>query len=127
VDRFVWICLAGGAGTGCRYLVGIWCGRALGDAFPFGTLVVNVAGCFCIAAITHVALSTDLVSPTLRAVLTTGFLGGFTTYSAFNLETTKLLAERGWGSALTNLCATVIGCFVAGLLGLAAAKRLVGP
>jgi CrcB protein len=127
MTRFLWICLAGAAGTGARYLVGLWAGRALGAGFPYGTLLVNVAGCFLIAAITHVALATTLVSPTLRLTLTTGFMGGLTTYSSFNLETTRLLQERAWGTATLNLAATLGGCFVAGLLGLLVARRLVGP
>jgi CrcB protein len=127
MTRFLWICLAGAAGTGLRYLVGLWAGRALGTGFPYGTLLVNLAGCFLIAAITHVALATTLVSPTLRLTLTTGFMGGLTTYSSFNLETTRLLQERAWSTAAINLGATLGGCFVAGLLGLAVARRLVGP
>ncbi len=127
MSRFLWICFAGALGTGARYLVGLWAGRALGTTFPYGTLIVNLAGCFLIAAVTHVALSTTLVSPTLRLTLTTGFIGGLTTYSSFNLETTRLLQERAWVGGVANFAGTVAGCFVAGLLGLAVARRLVGP
>lgn len=127
MTRFLWICFAGAVGTGARYLIGLWAGKALGTAFPYGTLIVNAAGCFLIAAIMHVALSTSMVSPTLRLTLTTGLLGGFTTYSSFNLETTSLLRERAWASGALNFGATVGLCFVAGLLGLVAARRFVGP
>jgi CrcB protein len=124
--RFLWICFAGALGTGTRYLVGLWAGRALGTAFPYGTLMVNVAGCFLIAAIMHVSLSTELVSPTLRLTLTTGFMGGLTTYSSFNYETTRLLQERAWGPGLMNFAVTTTACFAAGLLGLAVARRVFG-
>jgi CrcB protein len=124
--RILLIGLAGAMGTLARYFIGVWAGRTLGTTFPYGTLIVNLAGCFLIAGITHVALSSTLISPTLRLTLTTGFLGGLTTYSSFNLETTSLLRERAWGASLLNLGLTVVGCFVAGLLGLVVAKRLVG-
>jgi CrcB protein len=124
--RILLIGLAGAMGTLVRYFIGVWAGRTLGTTFPYGTLIVNLAGCFLIAGITHVALSSTLISPTMRLTLTTGFLGGLTTYSSFNLETTSLLRERAWGAGLLNLGLTVVGCFVAGLLGLVVAKRLVG-
>jgi CrcB protein len=124
--RFLWICFAGALGTGARYLVGLWAGRTLGTAFPYGTLVVNVVGCFLIAAIMEVAMSTDLVPPTLRLVLTTGFMGGLTTYSSFNYETTRYLQERAWGMGLLNFVVTTALCMGAGLLGFAAARRLFG-
>src|SRR5579863_6306921 len=122
--RLVFICLAGALGTGTRYLVGLGAGRLLGSAFPFGTLIVNLVGCFLIAAITQVALTTELISPTLRLTLTTGFMGGLTTYSSFNLETTQFIQNRAWYAALVNFGITVGGCFVAGLLGFVLARRV---
>ena len=55
VERFLWICLAGAAGTGVRYLIALWSTQRLGTAFPYGTLIVNVAGCFAIAAVMYAA------------------------------------------------------------------------
>lgn len=127
MTRLLWIGLAGALGTITRYLVGLWAGRALGAGFPYGTLLVNLAGCFLIAAITHVALSTTLISPTLRLTLTTGFMGGLTTYSSFNLETSQLVQRGNWASASLNFGATVLGCFAAGMLGLVLARRVFGP
>ncbi|HZU83132.1 MAG TPA: CrcB family protein [Polyangiaceae bacterium] len=126
MNRMFLIGVAGALGTLTRYFVGLWAGRALGTGFPYGTLIVNVTGCFLIAAIAHVALATTLISPTLRLTITTGFMGGLTTYSSFNLETTNLLRDRAWLVALANAGATIFGCFLAGLLGLAVARRLVG-
>jgi len=125
--KFLWICLAGALGTGARYLIGVWAGKAIGAGFPYGTLIVNVLGCFLIAAVTHVALSTTLIPPNLRLVLTTGFMGGLTTYSSFNLETTALLRSGSWAAAAGNFGATVGGCFAAGLLGLVCARSWFGP
>ena len=127
MTRLLLIGLAGALGTMTRYGVGLWAGKTLGAGFPFGTLIVNVVGCFLIAAITHVALATTLVSPALRLTLTTGFMGGLTTYSSFNLETTQLVQSRAWYAAMINFGVTVGGCFVAGLLGFALARRVFGP
>jgi CrcB protein len=126
MDRFLWICLGGALGTGTRYLVGVWASAKFGTAFPYATLIVNVSGCFLIAAIMQVALSTNLIPATLRLVLTTGFMGGLTTYSSFNYETTRFLQERSWGMGLLNFAVTTVACFTAGLLGFAVARRLFG-
>ena len=126
IQRFLWICLGGAAGTALRYLIGVWALRTLGAGFPFGTLIVNLLGSFLISGVMHVSLATELVSPTVRVALATGFIGGLTTYSSFNYETTRLFEERAWVAGLINLTLTVVGCFLAGILGLAAAKRLFG-
>ncbi len=126
MTRFLWICLGGALGTGSRYLIGLWAGRALGTTFPYGTLAANILGCFLIAAVTHVALTTTSISPTLRLAITTGFMGGLTTYSSFNLETTTLLRARAWYAGLVNVGVTLSVCFVAGMLGLLVARRIVG-
>jgi CrcB protein len=123
--RVLLIGLAGALGTLSRYGVGVWAGKALGASFPYGTLIVNVTGCFLIALVAQIAISTTLLSPTMRLTLTTGFMGGLTTYSSFNYETTALLRDRGWAIGLTNVAMTLIACFVAGLLGLMAAKLIV--
>ena len=124
MSRLLWICLAGALGTGVRYLVGLWASRAFGSAFPYGTLAVNVVGCFLIAAVMHASLATALVPPTLRLALTSGFLGGLTTYSSFNYETTAL-AQRGQiAVALANVGITLIGCLAMGALGLWVARRV---
>jgi fluoride exporter len=125
--RLLFICLAGAFGTGTRYLVGLGAARSLGAGLPYGTLIVNVVGCFLIAAISQLAISTTLISPTLRLTLTTGFMGGLTTYSSFNFETTRLLEERAWVAGAINFGATIVGCFVAGLFGLFVARRIVAP
>jgi len=124
MTRFLLICFAGALGTGTRYLVSLGASRAFGAAFPYGTLIVNLVGCFLIAAVVRVAVTTAYISETLRFTLTVGFMGGLTTYSSFNFETTKLLEDKEYGAAAINFGATVAGCFAAGLLGLYAAKKL---
>jgi CrcB protein len=126
MERFFWICVAGALGTGSRYLVSLWAAGRFGLGFPFGTLIVNVTGCFLMALVMHVALNVATFPPNLRFALTTGFLGGLTTYSSFNYETTKLLQYGALRVAIINFGVTVVLCFVAGLLGVVLARRLVG-
>ena len=125
MERLFWICLAGAAGTGARYLVGVWTATRLGSAFPYGTLIVNLIGCFVIAGVMHAALTAGW-SATVRSAVTIGFIGGLTTYSSFNYETMRLLEEGATGTALINLAATVFGGFAAGWLGLIAARGFLG-
>ncbi len=126
MTRVLFIGLAGALGTLSRYGINLLSARLLGAGFPYGTLAVNVIGCFLIALVAQVALTTTLVSPTTRLVLTTGFMGGLTTYSSFNLETTELFRQRAFATGAANVAVTLVACFLAGLLGLALAKRLVG-
>lgn len=123
---FVLVCMAGAAGTGARFALSSGIGILLGTHFPYGTIVVNVIGSFLISAIAYASTASDLVSPTLRLVLTTGFLGGFTTYSAFNHETVVSLQQELWGRALANAGVTFFACLGAGFAGVAAARRLLG-
>lgn len=69
--------------------------HGLGSAFPYGTLVVNLSGCFAIAAVMHAALTLGW-PPTVRAAATIGFIGGLTTYSSFNYETMRRLRCGGY-------------------------------
>ena len=124
--RFLWVCLAGALGTGLRYGIGIWAGKAMGAGFPYGTFIVNVAGCFLISFIYQLALTSTRISPTMQVTLMTGFVGGLTTYSAFNHQTTLLLQERAWVTAFFNVALTLAVCFAAGLLGFAVARRIAG-
>ena len=124
--RFLLICLGGALGTGARYLIALEAPRLLGTAFPYGTLTVNVVGSFLVGAVMHVGLTTNLMSPELRLMLTTGVMGGFTTYSTFNYETMEYLRQGDFSLAAVNVAVTVILCLLAGALGLALAGWLVG-
>ncbi len=126
MSRFFWICFGGAVGTGARYLLSGWALDALGTAFPFGTYAVNVIGSFCVGFLMQVGLTTPLLSPTLRLALTTGVMGGFTTYSTFNYETIRYIQDGAWPLAATNVLVTVTGCLLAGFLGLAAGRWLFG-
>src|SRR5688500_12739665 len=117
MERFLWVCLGGALGTGIRYLVSEGALRTFGSAWPWGTLAVNVVGCLLMGALMQAALSTPSITPTLRLALGTGFLGGLTTYSAFDWEATTMVRAGASGRAALYLGVTVAGCFAAGLLG----------
>ena len=122
MTRFLLVCLGGAVGTGARYLFGGWAQRAFGAAFAYGTLGVNLIGSFLIAIIMSLSLEKGIISAELRVVLTTGVMGGFTTYSSFNYETTRFLQQGLVGLALLNVGLTLLGCFAAGALGLLAGR-----
>jgi fluoride exporter len=108
VSRFLWICIGGAAGTGARYLLSGWTLAAFGTGFPWGTLAVNVIGSFLLGLLVQVGLATPVLSPTLRLALTTGVMGGFTTYSSFNWETMRYIQDGAWRLALGNVALTLV-------------------
>jgi CrcB protein len=124
--RFLWVFLAGGVGSVARFALGSLLVERLGAGFPFGTLAVNLIGSALLAALVHVALAGDAISTTLRIGLATGFLGGFTTYSAFSEETFAFLQGGAWGVAAGYVAVTLIGGLAACLAGQSAARWALG-
>lgn len=117
------VCFGGALGSGARYLVGLLAARWLGIGFPYGTLFVNVLGSFALACMMQATEGAG-VRPELRLALGTGAMGGFTTYSTFNLEALRMIERGAVGLAVVYGLATVAACFFAGALGLAFARLL---
>lgn len=124
--RFLVVCGAGGLGSGLRYLISLWAGESIGRSFPYGTLIVNVLGSFAMALVLEGSLRVADFPPNLRLALTTGLLGGFTTYSSFNFESTTLVLDGQLARGFANVAITLVACAAAGLLGLAIARKLTG-
>lgn len=122
--RYAWIALAGAAGAVARYAVGDLVMRGRDTVFPLGTLVANLSGSFLLGF--AFALLTDrfLVSPALRTAVTVGFLGAYTTFSTFSLETLRLLEDGAYGLGLANVGLSVLGGLVAAWLGLVAGRAI---
>jgi CrcB protein len=125
LSRLAWVCLAGALGTGVRYLVALLAVNLVGSHFPWGTLGVNVVGCFFMSIVAY-AGSKAAISPALRVVLATGFMGGLTTYSAYNWDTLAFFRDGAWTLGTINVVATFAGCLVAGVAGLAVGRCLFG-
>ena len=125
MTRFLWVCLAGALGTGARYGVNLLTTRALGVTWPWATFFVNVAGCFLMSIVAYAGIKAA-ISDDLRLTLATGFMGGLTTYSAFNWETIVLFQHRNLAMAMANVGVTLAACMAAGLLGLWLARTLFG-
>ena len=107
---------AGGAvGSMARYQIGAWVlARTETWAFPLGTFIVNVLGCLVAGVLIGVAEYRDFLTLDLRLLLFTGFLGGFTTFSAFGVETVALI-ERGQVGVAAGYVAASVACGVAAL------------
>ena len=103
----------GALGAVARYFASGWAHLLLGRHFAWGTLLVNLVGCFLLGLLAHVAEETRLLHPAARAGLAVGFLGAFTTYSTFGLETFRYLEANNFAAAGTNVAANLV-------LGLAA-------
>ena len=114
----LYIGVGGALGAMARYLMAGLVQRGVGGAFPWGTLAVNILGAFVMGLIVELAARLWSMSPDLRAFLTSGVLGGFTTFSAFSLETGLMIEKGDWASAATYIVASVLLCVLALFLGL---------
>lgn len=106
MSQVLLIGLGGFFGAISRYGLSGLCQRlafAEGRLFPFGTLAVNVLGCFLLGLVVQLSEERFLVRPEIRLAVTIGFLGGFTTFSTFSFETFILLNDADWRRAALNL------------------------
>jgi CrcB protein len=99
--------------------------QRVGPDFPVGTLVVNITGSFVLGLLLRYALATDAISPEVRALLTTGFCGGYTTFSTFTYETLHLVEEGEHARAGLYVLLSVILSLVGAWLGIVAARELI--
>jgi fluoride exporter len=120
----LYVALGSAIGGVSRYLLGGLVQRMLDTTFPAGTLLVNVTGSFLLGAIIRYALETPSLTPEVRAFLTIGFCGGYTTFSTFSYETMALLEDGEWARAGVYITASVILSLVATFLGLALARQV---
>lgn len=113
----LWVALLGALGSVCRYGVGLLGARTFGPSVPAGTFAVNVLGSAAIGFVMSLfAARGELLSPT-RVALTGGFLGGFTTYSAFCFETFAFVDRGAYFAAAAYVGATLVACFAGCALG----------
>lgn len=126
MDIYIWIAIGSALGGMARY----WCSGVaallFGATFPWGTLIVNVAGSLVIGFVATITGPDGrlFISSTARQFIMLGLCGGFTTFSSFSLQTLNLMNDGQWLYATLNIGASVIACLVAVWLGHIAAVHL---
>ncbi len=124
--RILLVGLAGLAGTLCRYWLSGVVARRYGEAFPLATLAVNLLGCFAAGLLFHLMQERWSFDETARAAVFVGLLGGFTTFSAYGLQTFELLRAGRFGFAALNVVASNLLGLLLVFAGYAAGRLLVG-
>jgi len=110
--------VGGGAGATCRYVLGRFVGERYDGAFPLGTFLINVSGCFALGLLATI-IAGSAQAGDMNALLATGFLGGYTTFSTYALEGVILFLDGGRRPAFFSLIAPIVlGLIAAGLGGL---------
>ncbi|MGW8283525.1 MAG: fluoride efflux transporter CrcB [Gemmatimonadota bacterium] len=126
MNLLVWVALGGALGAVARYGLSGWVQGLTAGTFPWGTLVVNILGCFLLGFAFRV-LQLSALSPALRGALTVGLLGAFTTFSTFSLEAVGLIQDGQWARASGYLGGSVALGLVAVFAGLWIAASLQRP
>lgn len=119
----IWyVALGSAAGGVSRYLVDLWFSRS---GLPWPTLFINITGSFLLGFLIRIPLVPATLSPEVRAMLTVGLCGGFTTFSTFTAETIRLAQDGAWNKAVGYVAASVVLGLLAGLAGLAVGGHLM--
>jgi len=122
--RLTLIAIFGAIGTLARYgLQGVVQVRT-GGAFPYGTLIVNLSGCFLLGLIGQFTMNRLVISPDWRVAIAVGFFGGYTTFSSFGWETAKMLEDGEWLRATTYVAASVVAGLFLSVVGIHLANKI---
>jgi len=124
MTQFLYISVGAILGANLRFLVGLWASQQMGVGFPFGTLLVNVTGCFLIGLFYGLGETRITITPELRLFVAIGFLGAFTTFSSFGNETVNLIRSGDLWLALLNVAGNNLLGLVAVVAGVALARML---
>jgi fluoride exporter len=119
------VLIGGAIGSLVRLLVGAAIQQRYGLAFPVGTLVINVTGSLLLGFLMRFALDTTAITPIIRALITTGFCGGYTTFSTFSYETVDLMREGFYARAGVYVLSSVTLGLVGTFVGFAAANSIL--
>ncbi len=119
------VALGSAVGGVARFLLSAWIQQRTATSFPYATLLVNVSGSLLLGFLATWTFETAGVSSELRALLTTGLCGGYTTFSSFSLETVALAEEGALARAAVYVAASVALSVLAALLGIYGARQLV--
>jgi crcB protein len=125
VKMFWAVAIGAAAGGISRFYLTSFIQQRAGVDFPAGTLMINITGSFLLGFLMRMALQADIITPEFRALLTTGFCGGYTTFSTFSYETALLLEDGEYRRAALYIGASVAISLAGTFLGFAAANRLL--
>ena len=121
--RLALIAIFGAIGTLLRYGIQVFTQVQTGSTFPWGTLLINVTGCFLLGLIGQMTLNRMVISPDWRMAITVGFFGGYTTFSSFGWETAKMLESGEWLPATGYVAASVVIGLMLSVAGIHLANR----
>ena len=123
---YFWIAIGSALGGVSRFWLSGVVARAFGETFPWGTLIVNVTGSFLIGVIAALTVPDGrvFIGSTARLAIMAGFLGGYTTFSSFSLQTLALMQDGEWWFAAANILLSVIVCMLAVWAGFALASSV---
>ena len=119
---YIYIAIGGALGALSRYFLSIWIYNRTNQVFPLGTFVVNIVGCFLLGLFYTLSLEKVDIAPQVRMGISVGFLGAFTTFSTFSLETLNVIRENNLIIALLNIVLSVTIGLLAVWLGATAAN-----
>ena len=122
MNMILLVALGGAVGSIARYLMASRIQTATGWNFPLGTVLVNILGCFLIGILYVLLVARPDPKHELRALLMTGVMGGFTTFSSFTLETVTMAMNGNSGGAALNVVISVAACLVGTVLGISLAR-----
>ena len=125
MNLFIAIFLGGGCGALSRYLIIDQINKLGTNSFPYGTMLVNVLGAFLIGIVYYLLMSKIIINEQLKVFITIGFLGGFTTFSSFNLDFFRLIESGNIFPALMYALATLLTTIVAFYIGYSLSKILI--
>ena len=124
--RMFWaVALGAAAGGVSRFYLATAIQQRLGASFPWGTLAINLSGSLLLGFIIRYALATPAISIEMRALLTTGFCGGYTTFSTYSYETALLFEDGQFGRAATYALGSVVLALVGTFAGFMLARELL--
>jgi CrcB protein len=119
------VAVGGALGSVARYLIGALVQERLATALPVGTLAINLSGSLLLGFLVRIGLETSAFGPEMRFFLTTGFCGGFTTFSTFSYETFRLFEDGEYRTAGLYVIASVVLALLGCAVGMGAAGRLI--
>ncbi|EDP7543259.1 fluoride efflux transporter CrcB [Listeria monocytogenes] len=119
---FLYVGIFGALGGMCRYAMNLWLG---GGDFPSATLAVNLIGCFLLAFLMQFLAEKSRISLVILNGIGTGFIGAFTTFSAFSVDTIQLIRNGAWVLALSYVLASFIGGLIMVKLGRMLSNKLL--